>query len=105
MRNGAFSVIDHSTTIQGKFVSCTAYIHGELNGWIFSENVTVEATGRVSGAISCKTLSVYGTVTADIICESVIVRADATLTGTLKYVTLKLEAGANVSGTFERRLT
>jgi cytoskeletal protein CcmA (bactofilin family) len=100
----SFSVIDESTGIHGKLVARNTFIHGEIEGLVFAEHVTVEKTGSVSGVIFCKSLTVYGTVRANIICDSIFVRGDGSLIATLKYRTLKFEAGANVSGNFERRI-
>lgn len=100
----SFSVIDEATGIVGKLIARNTFIHGEIEGLVFAEHVTIEKTGRVSGVIFCRSLTVFGNVRANIICDSVFVRGDGSLVGTLKYRTLKLEPGANVSGMFERRV-
>ena len=99
----AFSIIDESTGISGKLVARNTFIRGQIEGLVFAEHVTVEKTGSVSGVIFCRTLTVLGSVNANIICDSVYVRGDGTMKTILKYKILKFDAGADVSGHFERR--
>jgi cytoskeletal protein CcmA (bactofilin family) len=102
---GFFSVIDESTGISGKLVARNTFIRGRIDGLVFAEHVTIEKSGFVSGVIFCRTLTIFGFVRANIICDSVYVRSDGSMTATLKYKTLKFDAGANVSGNLERRFT
>ena len=71
----SFSIIDESAGIEGKLIARTAFIHGQVQGLVFAEHVTIEATGRVDGVIFCRTLSVLGAVRANIVCDNVLVRA------------------------------
>ena len=100
---GAFSIIDESTGISGKLVARNTFIRGHIEGLVFAEHVTVEKTGSVSGVIFCRTLTILGSVNANIICDSVNVRGTAVMKAILKYRILKFDAGADVSGHFERR--
>jgi cytoskeletal protein CcmA (bactofilin family) len=72
---------------------------------VFAEHVTVEKNGYIGGVIFCRTLTIFGTVKANIICDSVYVRGDGCMAATIKYLTLKFDAGADISGHFERRST
>lgn len=99
-----FSVIDECTGIVGKLVTRNAYIHGQIDGLVFAEHVTVEKTATVKGVIFCRTLNIIGSVNAHIICDSLVVRDGATLTSVLKYRTMKIEDGGSVAGKFERRI-
>jgi cytoskeletal protein CcmA (bactofilin family) len=99
-----FSVIDECTGIVGKLVTRNAFIHGQIDGLVFAEHVTVEKTATVKGVIFCRTLNIIGSVNAHIICDSVIVRDGATLSSVLKYRTMKIEEGGSVAGRFERRI-
>ncbi len=100
----AFTIIDESAGIEGKLIARNAFIHGQIQGLVFAENVTVEKTGRVSGVIFCRTLTVFGSVRADIVCDSIFVRAGGALSAMLKYKSLKVEPGGSVGGRFERRV-
>jgi cytoskeletal protein CcmA (bactofilin family) len=99
-----FSIIDESTGIEGKLVARTAFIHGQVQGLVFAEHVTVEPTGRVDGVIFCRTLTILGSVRANIICDSIMVRSGGRLSATLKYRTMKVVPGGLVGGRFERRV-
>jgi cytoskeletal protein CcmA (bactofilin family) len=98
-----FTVIDESTGIEGRLIARHAFIHGQLDGLIFAEHVTVEKTGRVKGVIFCRTLTVFGAIQADIICDNIHVRAGGRLLSTLKYRSLIVDPGGTVGGKFERR--
>ena len=100
----SFSVIDECTGIVGKLVTRNAFIHGQIDGLVFAEHVTVEKTAIVKGVIFCRTLNIIGSVNAHIICDSVLVRDGATLSSVLKYRTMKIEDGGSVTGKFERRI-
>ncbi len=98
-----FTIIDEATGIEGRLITRTAFIHGQIDGLVFAENVTVEKTGRVKGVIFCRTLTVFGRVQANIICDNIHVRAGGVLSSMLKYRSLIIEPGGIVAGKFERR--
>ena len=100
----SFSIIDESTGIDGKLVARTAFIHGEVDGLVFAEHVTVEKTGIVKGVIFCRTLTILGHVKANVICDNAFIRDLGLLSGILKYKTLKIESNASIIGKFERRI-
>jgi cytoskeletal protein CcmA (bactofilin family) len=100
----SFSIIDEFTGIDGKLITRDAFIHGQIHGLVFAENVTVEKTGRVNGVIFCRTLMVFGTIRANIVCDNIFVRNGGLLTATLKYRSLQVEPGGLVGGKFERRI-
>lgn len=100
----SFSIIDESAGIEGKLIARTAFIHGQVQGLVFAEHVTIEATGRVDGVIFCRTLSVLGAVRANIVCDNVLVRSGGRLSANLKYRSMKVEPGGLVGGRFERRV-
>lgn len=100
----SFSIIDESTGIEGRLIARTAFIHGQVQGLVFAEHVTVEPTGRVDGVIFCRTLAVLGSVRANIVCDNILVRSGGRLSATLKYRSMKIEPGGLVGGCFERRV-
>jgi cytoskeletal protein CcmA (bactofilin family) len=106
MTNGrsSFTIIDECAGIEGKLITRNAFIHGQVQGLVFAENVTIEKTGRVGGVIFCRNLTVFGNVRANIVCDSIIVRSGGVLSAALKYKNLKIDPGGSVGGTFERRL-
>ncbi len=99
-----FTILDESAAIEGKLIARNAFIHGQIQGLVFAENVTIEKTGRVSGVIFCRTLTLFGTARANIICDSIFVRSGGVLSAMLKYKSLKVEPGGSVGGKFERRV-
>ena len=98
-----FSIVDEGTGIEGKFIARTAFIHGEIQGLVFAEHVTVEKTGIVQGTIFCRTLCIIGHVKANVVCDNVFIRDGGLMSGALKYKTLKIESDAAITGKFERR--
>jgi cytoskeletal protein CcmA (bactofilin family) len=99
----SFSVIDEFTGIDGKLITRDAFIHGQIKGLVFAENVTIEKTGRVNGIIFCRTLTLFGSARANIICDTILVHNGGLLSAVLKYRNLQVEPGGSVGGKFERR--
>ena len=102
-KNG-FTIIDEYSGIEGKLIARNAFIHGQVQGLVFAENVTFEKTGRVNGVIFCRNLTVFGKVDASIICDSIFVRTGGVMTSMLKYKNLRIEQGGAVGGKFEKRV-
>jgi cytoskeletal protein CcmA (bactofilin family) len=100
----SFTIIDECSGIEGKLITRNAFIHGQVNGLVFAENVCIEKTGRVQGVIFCRNLTVFGSAQANIICDNIFVRSGGSLSAILKYRNLTIEPGGSVGGKFERRL-
>lgn len=98
-----FTIIDEATGIEGKLVARNAYIHGQVDGLVFAEHVTIEKTGRVKGIIFCRTLTIFGAAQGNIVCDNIHVRAGGLLSAVLKYRNMMIEPGGSVGGKFERR--
>ena len=99
----SFSVIDEYTRFIGKLIARNAFIHGNVEGLVFAENVTIEKGANVKGVIFCRTLDIFGRVNANIVCDRVFIQSSGHLMATLKYKILKISQGGSVTGTLEKR--
>jgi cytoskeletal protein CcmA (bactofilin family) len=102
-KSNFFLIVDAATGISGRLVTWTAFIHGQTEGLLFAEHVTVEEGGNVKGLIFCRTLTVLGMVQADVICDTLHVRGQGVLTGVVKHKQVKIEGEGQVTGKFARR--
>ncbi|MBV9550510.1 MAG: polymer-forming cytoskeletal protein [Alphaproteobacteria bacterium] len=102
-KSNFFLIVDAASAFCGKLVTWTAFIHGQVEGLVFAEHVTVEESGVVKGLIFCRTLTVLGRVDADVICDTLHVRGQGILTGAVKHKQVKIEGEGLVTGKFARR--
>ena len=102
-KSNFFLIVDAATGLSGKLVTWTTFVHGQVEGLIFAEHVTVEESGFVKGLIFCRTLTVMGMVQADVICDTLHVRGQGVLTGVVKHKQVKIEGEGLVTGKFARR--
>jgi cytoskeletal protein CcmA (bactofilin family) len=99
----SFSVVDDGTHIRGEYITRNAHVHGQIEGLIVAETVTVEKTGRILGRIFCRTLVIFGEVSANVVCDSISIKDDGVLTSTLKYKKLAVAPRGVIVGNLERR--
>ena len=99
----SFSVIDEYTRFIGKLIARNVFIHGNVEGLVFAENVTIERSANVKGVIFCRALDIFGRVNANIVCDRVFIRSSGHLMATLKYKILKIAHGGSVTGKLEKR--
>jgi cytoskeletal protein CcmA (bactofilin family) len=102
-KSNFFLIVDAASGLSGRLVTWTTFIHGQVEGLIIAEHVTVEESGIVKGVIFCRTLTVLGRVDADVICDTLHVRGQGVLTGVVKHKQVKIEGDGLVTGKFARR--
>ena len=102
-KNNFFLIVDASTGLNGKLVTWTTFIHGQVDGVLFAEHVTVEESGIVKGRVFCRTMTVMGKVEADVVCDTLHVRGTGILSGAVRHKSLKIEGEGQVSGSFACR--
>lgn len=102
-KNNFFLIVDASTGLSGKVVTWTTFIHGQVDGILFAEHVTVEEGGIVKGRVFCRTMTVMGKVEADVICDTLHVRGQGILSGAVRHKSVKIEGEGQVTGSFACR--
>jgi cytoskeletal protein CcmA (bactofilin family) len=102
-KSNFFLIVDASTGLSGKVVTWTAFIHGQVDGMLFAEHVTVEEGGVVKGRVFCRTMTVMGRVEADVVCDTLHVRGSGVLSGAVRHKSVKIEGEGQVTGSFARR--
>ena len=102
-KNNFFLIVDASTGLNGKLVTWTTFIHGQVDGVLFAEHVTVEESGIVKGLVFCRTMTVMGRVEADVICDTLHVRGTGVLSGAVRHKSVKIEGEGQVTGSFACR--
>jgi cytoskeletal protein CcmA (bactofilin family) len=102
-KNKFFLIVDAATGLSGKVVTWTAFVHGEVDGLLFAEHVTVEESGILKGQVFCRTMTVMGKVEADVICDTLHVRGQGVLSGEVRHKSVKIEGDGQVTGRFARR--
>jgi cytoskeletal protein CcmA (bactofilin family) len=102
-KSNFFLIVDAATGLSGKVVTWTTFIHGQVDGVLFAEHVTVEEGGVVKGLVFCRTMTVMGRVEADVICDTLHVRGLGILSGAVRHKSVKIEGEGQVTGSFARR--
>jgi len=102
-KNSFFLIVDAASGLAGKVVTWTTFIHGQVDGILFAEHVTVEEGGIVKGRVFCRTMTVMGRVEADVICDTLHVRGQGILSGAVRHKSVKIEGDGQVTGSFACR--
>lgn len=102
-KNNFFLIVDAASGLAGRVVTWTTFIHGQVDGVLFAEHVTVEESGLVKGRVFCRTMTVMGRVEADVICDTLHVRGQGILSGAVRHKSVKIEGNGQVTGSFARR--
>ena len=80
----------------------TLEIQGRVEGRVVADAVVVEEKGVVEGEVKAEAIGVKGTVSGHLAGAQVRVHATAKLSGTVRYGTLMIESGAEITATCER---
>ena len=76
------------------------FLAGSLDGDITCDQLTVDATGRVTGKISAKLAVIDGHVDGDIVVERLQIKSKAVVKGSLTYTSIEVAEGAQIDGNF-----
>lgn len=80
----------------------TLEIQGRVEGRVTADAVVIEERGVVDGEVRAQSVGVSGTFSGRIESAMVRVHASARLGGTIRYGSLMIESGAEVTATCER---
>ncbi|WP_210529054.1 bactofilin family protein [Rubellimicrobium arenae] len=80
-------------------------IQGEVEGRVIADSVVIEERGTVNGEVQAAAVGVKGTFTGHISGGAVRVHATARLSGTIRYETLSIDSGSEITATCERAQT
>ena len=77
-------------------------IQGEVKGRVMADSVVIEEHGTVDGEVQAAAIGVKGHFTGQLNGGIVRVHATARLSGTIRYDTLSIESGSEITATCER---
>ena len=77
-------------------------IQGTVDGRVMADSVVIEERGTVDGEVQAASIGVRGTVSGHLAGGAVKVHATARVSGTIRYDSLSIESGAEITATLER---
>lgn len=77
-------------------------IQGQVEGRVMADSVVIEERGTVDGEVQAAAIGVKGTFSGHLAGGAVRVHATARLSGTIRYDTLSVESGSEITATCER---
>ena len=77
-------------------------IQGQVEGRVIADAVVIEERGIVDGEVQAAAIGVKGTFSGHIMGGAVRIHATARLSGTIRYDTLSIESGSEITATCER---
>jgi cytoskeletal protein CcmA (bactofilin family) len=77
-------------------------IQGEVQGRVIADSVVIEERGTVDGEVRAAAIGVKGHFTGQLNGGAVRVHATARLSGKIRYDTLSIESGSEITATCER---
>ena len=97
------SIISKETVFKGNITSTGQIeIEGSIDGNIISNILTIREDGFVNGNITSKVLNIKGKFTGILKAERVNLSKKSNIKGTIEYVSLCVEDGANVEADLKR---
>jgi len=80
-------------------------IQGEVKGRVMADSVVIEERGTVDGEVQAAAIGVKGTFTGHLNGGIIRVHSSARLSGTIRYDTLSIESGSEITATCEKAKT
>lgn len=80
-------------------------IQGEVRGRVMADSVVIEERGTVDGEVQAAAIGVKGTFTGHLNGGIVRVHSSARLSGTIRYDTLSIESGSEITATCKKAKT
>lgn len=77
-------------------------IQGQVEGRVIADSVVIEERGTVNGEVQAAAVGVKGTFSGHIAGGAVRVHASARLSGTIRYESLSIESGSEITASCER---
>jgi cytoskeletal protein CcmA (bactofilin family) len=77
-------------------------IQGTVEGRVMADSVVIEERGLVDGEVQAASIGVRGTFSGHIAGGAVRIHAAAKVTGTIRYESLSIESGSEITATCER---
>jgi cytoskeletal protein CcmA (bactofilin family) len=77
-------------------------IQGSVEGRVTADSVVIEERGVVDGEVQAQAIGVRGTFSGHLNGGAVRVHATAKITGTIRYDTLSIESGSEITASCER---
>ncbi|EYD77947.1 hypothetical protein Rumeso_00408 [Rubellimicrobium mesophilum DSM 19309] len=77
-------------------------IQGEVQGRVIADSVVIEERGTVDGEVQAAAVGVKGHFTGRINGGTVRIHATARLSGTIRYDSLSIESGSEITATCEK---
>ena len=77
-------------------------IQGEVKGRVTADSVVIEERGTVDGEVQAAAIGVKGTFKGHLNGGIIRVHATARMSGTIRYDTLSVESGSEITATCER---
>lgn len=77
-------------------------IQGEVKGRVMADSVVIEERGTVDGEVQAAAIGVKGTFTGHLNGGIVRVHSSARISGTIRYDTLSIESGSEITATCEK---
>lgn len=77
-------------------------IQGQVEGRVTADSVVIEEHGTVDGEVQAAAIGVKGTFSGHLAGGAVRVHATARLSGTIRYDTLTIESGSEITASCER---
>jgi len=95
------SVLAQDLRIVGEIVSNgTIEVLGEVEGNLSARGLVIGAEGRVAGSVVADTVEVKGKLNGRVSSDSFTLRAAARVAADITYMTLVIESGAQIEGSF-----
>lgn len=93
------SVISEGFSLHGDIKAHgTLHIEGSVVGTIETDVVNIGPTGKVDGLVVCRSLVIKGEFVGEGVCSDLTISAKGRFDGNVRYRTLAVQRGANVSG-------
>lgn len=77
-------------------------IQGQVEGRVVADSVVIEEHGTVDGEVQAAAIGVKGTFSGHLSGGTVRVHATARLSGTIRYETLSVESGSDITASCEK---
>lgn len=98
------SIISEGAIFEGSLMLDGAlHLDGKFKGTIKVDKITVGKSGQLDGILKANNIVAFGEIKGEISCKELTLNAGSSIDGTIDYSSIKIFAGASISGEVNRK--